>query len=93
MSEEQPKAAEPAKSADPSVSITFRDKTTGKNALRIICAVTAEERDQLEADTTGEALIKYVIQRTLVEFNVKAVEPLHKEVPSNDQHENNNVQQ
>jgi hypothetical protein len=54
-----------------SVSLSFRDKETGKLKLQIFAAVTDEERDKIKEDKTGELLINHVVSHVFHHLKIK----------------------
>lgn len=70
MSAQQEEAT--AGAVEPTVSLTFQDPT-GRKTLRIISAISAEDRVRVEADVTGEAVTRYVIGRVLHELRLQGV--------------------
>jgi hypothetical protein len=65
--------AEEQQEVEPTVSVTFRDDQTGKNRMKIICAVTEQEKELLGKDTSGRALTKFVLERVLFQFRIKTI--------------------
>lgn len=53
-------AADSVDVPDPTVSLTFTDPSD-KPVLKIISAVTPEDRARIEADQSGQLLIQYII--------------------------------